>query len=51
MLMICLDTPWDEPTMNSTEFVRYVNGEIFDDPLWCHIRGDALCKRFAANQM
>ncbi|KAK0438423.1 kinase-like domain-containing protein [Armillaria borealis] len=36
------NTPWDEPTMNSTEFVRYVNGEIFDDPLWCHIRGDAL---------
>ncbi|KJA22343.1 hypothetical protein HYPSUDRAFT_139331, partial [Hypholoma sublateritium FD-334 SS-4] len=28
------NTPWDEPTANSPEFVGYVNGEIFTEHPW-----------------
>jgi len=39
--IVCLtfiaDTPWDEPTINSPEFVRYVNGTIFSEPPWNRI--------------
>ena len=31
------DTPWDEPTGNSPEFVRYINGTIFSEPPWNRI--------------
>ncbi|TEB29201.1 kinase-like protein [Coprinellus micaceus] len=36
------NTPWDEPTMKSGEFVRYVNGSIFGEQPWCRIGETAL---------
>ena len=39
---ICIDTPWDEPSSSSIEYVRYVHGEIFHDPPWNRIGGEAL---------
>ncbi|KAF7323659.1 Protein kinase domain-containing protein [Mycena kentingensis (nom. inval.)] len=36
------NTPWDEPSTNSPEYVRYVNGEIFDEQPWCRFSPNAL---------
>ncbi|KAJ7078735.1 kinase-like domain-containing protein [Mycena belliarum] len=36
------NTPWDEPTQNSLEFVRYLSGEIFQDRPWNLFSADAL---------
>lgn len=36
------DTPWDEPTANSPEFVSYARGEIFQYDPWSRIEPDAL---------
>ncbi|KAF6758986.1 kinase-like domain-containing protein, partial [Ephemerocybe angulata] len=36
------NTPWDEPTMRSPEFVRYVNGTIYEEAPWNKITGPAL---------
>ncbi|KAF6758989.1 CAMK/CAMKL/CHK1 protein kinase [Ephemerocybe angulata] len=36
------NTPWDEPTMRSPEFVRYVNGTIYQEAPWNKITGPAL---------
>ncbi|QRV91004.1 Serine/threonine-protein kinase [Ceratobasidium sp. AG-Ba] len=36
------NTPWDEPTANSPEFVSYARGEIFQYPPWNKIESDAL---------
>ncbi|KAJ8507943.1 hypothetical protein ONZ45_g9744 [Pleurotus djamor] len=32
--MLCGNTPWDEPSLQSPEFVSYVNGEIFKYAPW-----------------
>lgn len=42
-LQFYLDTPWDEPTANSPEFVGYVNGEIFTEHPWNLIPIEPLC--------
>ncbi|KAJ7054487.1 kinase-like domain-containing protein [Mycena amicta] len=36
------NTPWDEPSTRSPEFVRYVSGEIFEDQPWCRFSPEAL---------
>ncbi|KAJ7609587.1 kinase-like domain-containing protein [Mycena polygramma] len=36
------NTPWDEPTQHSLEFVRYVSGEILQDEPWSRFNSDAL---------
>ncbi|KAJ7440769.1 kinase-like domain-containing protein [Mycena galericulata] len=36
------NTPWDEPTQNSPEFMRYLSGEIFQEQPWCRFSSDAL---------
>ncbi|KZV80695.1 Pkinase-domain-containing protein [Exidia glandulosa HHB12029] len=36
------NTPWDEPTGRSHEFVRYARGEIFQDDPWNRIKPTAL---------
>ncbi|KAJ2924838.1 hypothetical protein H1R20_g12264, partial [Candolleomyces eurysporus] len=36
------DTPWDEPTIRSPEFVAYVNGTIFKEDPWRRIGEQAL---------
>ncbi|KAF9030295.1 Pkinase-domain-containing protein [Hymenopellis radicata] len=36
------NTPWDEPTRHSPEFVRYVSGQIFGDTPWCTFQGHTL---------
>ncbi|KAG8712943.1 Chk1 protein kinase [Ceratobasidium sp. 394] len=36
------NTPWDEPTANSPEFVSYARGEIFQYQPWSGIDPDAL---------
>ncbi|KAJ7148173.1 CAMK/CAMKL/CHK1 protein kinase [Mycena crocata] len=36
------NTPWDEPTRNSPEFVKYMSGEIFALQPWCSFGADAL---------
>lgn len=38
-----VDTPWDEPSVKSPEFVRYANGEIFGDEPWRRIGPEAMC--------
>lgn len=40
-----IDTPWDEPTMHSEEFMAYVNHapNIDFDP-WDRLSSDVLCK-------
>ncbi|KEP55815.1 CAMK/CAMKL/Chk1 kinase [Rhizoctonia solani 123E] len=36
------NTPWDEPTANSPEFVSYARGEIFQYEPWSRIEPEAL---------
>ncbi|KAJ2911555.1 hypothetical protein MD484_g8862, partial [Candolleomyces efflorescens] len=36
------NTPWDEPTIRSPEFVAYVNGTIFKENPWRRIGDEAL---------
>ncbi|KAH7344748.1 CAMK/CAMKL/CHK1 protein kinase [Rhizoctonia solani] len=36
------NTPWDEPTANSPEFVSYARGEIFQYEPWNRIESEAL---------
>ncbi|KAJ7620485.1 kinase-like domain-containing protein [Mycena polygramma] len=36
------NTPWDEPTQHSPEFVRYVSGDIFQEDPWSRFNSDAL---------
>lgn len=36
------NTPWDEPTIHSPEFVRYVSGAIFRELPWCRLGEEAL---------
>ncbi|TFK38828.1 CAMK/CAMKL/CHK1 protein kinase [Crucibulum laeve] len=36
------NTPWDEPTVSSPEFCRYVSGSIFGEAPWNRIGSDAL---------
>ena len=38
------DTPWDEPTIHSPEFVRYVSGAIFSELPWRRLSEEALCE-------
>lgn len=33
-LLTVIDTPWDEPTINSPEFCRYVSGTVFTEHPW-----------------
>ncbi|KAJ3516678.1 hypothetical protein NMY22_g14148 [Coprinellus aureogranulatus] len=40
--MLVGNTPWDEPTMHSSEFVSYVNGTIFTHHPWCRLSSTAL---------
>ena len=39
-----IDTPWDEPTIKSPEFCRYVSGTIFSEAPWNRIPSEALCE-------
>lgn len=41
--MVCTDTPWDEPTENSPEFGRYLEGIIFQDAPWHNFSEQLLC--------
>ncbi|KAJ7651929.1 CAMK/CAMKL/CHK1 protein kinase [Mycena rosella] len=36
------NTPWDEPTQHSPEFMRYLSGEIFQELPWSRFSGEAL---------
>jgi serine/threonine-protein kinase CHEK1 len=36
-----IDTPWDEPTINSPEFIKYQRGTIWNETPWNRITGDA----------
>ncbi|KAJ7741771.1 kinase-like domain-containing protein [Mycena maculata] len=36
------NTPWDEPTQNSPEFMRYLSGEIFQEEPWNRFSSEAL---------
>ncbi|KAJ7580991.1 kinase-like domain-containing protein [Mycena floridula] len=36
------NTPWDEPTLHSPEYKRYLTGEIFEDAPWSSFGEDAL---------
>ncbi|KAF8883805.1 kinase-like domain-containing protein [Infundibulicybe gibba] len=36
------NTPWDEPTIHSPEFVRYVSGQIFKEVPWNRLGDHAL---------
>ncbi|KAJ7189907.1 kinase-like domain-containing protein, partial [Mycena pura] len=36
------NTPWDEPSSDSPEFVRYVSGEIYQDRPWSRFSAEAL---------
>lgn len=38
-----IDTPWDEPTANSPEFVRYADGTIYHEIPWNRIPELPLC--------
>ncbi len=38
------DTPWDEPTVHSPEFCRYVSGSIFAEHPWRRLDPNALCE-------
>ncbi|KAF8992332.1 kinase-like domain-containing protein [Cyathus striatus] len=40
--LIAGNTPWDEPTIHSSEFYHYVSGSIFHDDPWNRISGTAL---------
>ena len=40
--VLTIDTPWDEPTIRSPEFVAYVNGTIFKENPWRRIGDEAL---------
>ena len=42
-LIVLQDTPWDEPSSHSIEFLRYMSGEIFSDSPWNRIGQQALC--------
>ena len=37
------DTPWDEPTVRSHEFSRYVSGTFIDDAPWDRIPAAVFC--------
>ena len=43
--LICylIDTPWDEPTRGSVEFMQYITGEAFNHQPWSRFSPDALC--------
>lgn len=43
-LVFLLDTPWDQPTEESPEFLRYLRGEIFNEEPWDRLGENALCK-------
>jgi hypothetical protein len=34
------DTPWDEPTEHSPEFVEYVRGNLWAIEPWSRLHGD-----------
>ncbi|KAJ7089095.1 kinase-like domain-containing protein [Mycena epipterygia] len=36
------NTPWDEPTLNSPEYSRYLTGEIFQEKPWTRFSSEAL---------
>ena len=38
-----LDTPWDEPSSASPEFVRFSRGTIFGESPWNRLSADAMC--------
>nr|GAT49466.1 predicted protein [Mycena chlorophos] len=40
--MLAGNTPWDEPSSRSPEYVRYINGESLNDQPWCRFSADAL---------
>ena len=42
-----LDTPWDEPTRGSVEFMQYITGEAFNHRPWNRFSPDALCTLYS----
>jgi serine/threonine-protein kinase Chk1 len=40
-LTVVIDTPWDEPSEKSPEFMAYLSGEILEYDPWTRIRGQA----------
>lgn len=36
------DTPWEKADRTSSEYTRYLAGEIFNLEPWCHFERDAL---------
>lgn len=42
------DTPWDEPTRGSTEYMQYITGEAFNHRPWKRFSADALCTSTAS---
>ncbi|KAF8060725.1 kinase-like domain-containing protein [Lyophyllum atratum] len=40
--MLAGNTPWDEPTVHSPEFSRYLSGAIFDERPWSRFSSEAL---------
>lgn len=39
------DTPWDEPTKHSSEYMAYKSGQIFNQQPWNRLGQDALCEK------
>lgn len=42
LILVALDTPWDEPTKKSYEYSRYLTGQIFDEDPWNRLGRDVL---------
>ncbi|KAF4586107.1 Chk1 protein kinase [Pleurotus pulmonarius] len=40
--MLAGNTPWDEPTLHSPEYVRYMSGKIFSEDPWNRLGDSAL---------
>lgn len=39
-----IDTPWDEPTQHSVEYVRFVEGVFMDDDPWDRMEKNTMCR-------
>lgn len=39
-----IDTPWDEPSDSSPEYMAYLTGELLNYDPWTRIQGPARCE-------
>jgi serine/threonine-protein kinase Chk1 len=44
MSSLTIDTPWDEPSESSPEYMAYLTGELLNFDPWTRIQGPARCE-------